>query len=183
MAATVRVSYYGGSGSEPAGVTAETGVVFALTDTEAPASGTGPVTKPSVTGTTYTWIKQLAFEVTATAATDISARTIKWSGTPGTGTNLFWADQATYRQPASGNRPADSGSAGPAVPTPAGSGAPMAYAAVTTSPQTWDNASVSAGSTGRNGDFVELVAGVDNNYGGGSGQYVEPDAYLAYTES
>lgn len=183
MTATVRADYYGGSGSEPAGVTAETGIVFSQSDAEAPASGTAPVVKPAATGSAYSYIMLLALDVTGTSATDISARKIYAAASYDAGTGVFWGTQDTYRQPAGSNQPPATITNGPTVPTPTGSDAPASYALVTTSATTWDAASVSAGSTGRNGDFVELVFGLDFTFGGDSGRQVNPDLYLAYTES
>jgi hypothetical protein len=183
MPATVRASYFGGSAGEPAGSTAETGIVFSESDAKAPAAGTAPIQIPTATGTAYSWIMLLALEVTATAATSLSNRTIKLASAITSGLAIFFAQQATYRQPASGNAPANSGSNGPATPTPAGSGAPGSYAALTTSPQTWDSGSDSAGSAGRNGDFVELVAGVDFSFAGGGGQSALPNLTITYDEA
>lgn len=182
MPATVQASYYGGSGTEPAGVNASTGIVFSQSDAQAPAAGVAPVDKPTATGTNYSYIMLLAFEVIATAATEISQRMVFWESAPGAGTQVFFADQPTYRQPASGNEPNASGSDGPAVPTPRGADDPGSYADITTTPQGWDATAVSAGSTGRNGDFVELIAGIDSTFAGVTDQYTEPDLILEYTE-
>lgn len=184
--ATVRVSYFGNSASEPAGANAESGITFSLSDAQAPASGTSPVQIPTSTGTNYSWIMLLALEVTVISSSPTTAmtnRTIKYASGITSGSQLFFADQPTYRRPASGNKPSDSGSAGPATPTPGGSSAPGSYAAVTTSAQQWDNASHSTGSTGRNGDFVELVYGVDNSYAGGGGQESLPNLTITYDEA
>ncbi len=183
MPATVRASYYGASASEPAGVSAEGGVTFSESDAQAPAAGVSPVQIPGSTGTAYSWIMLLALEVTATAATTISNRKIKLASSMTSGLALFFAQQPTYRRPASGNAPADSGSAGPATPTPVGADAPGSYTAMTTSLQTWDSGSDSAGATGRSGDFVELVFAVDNSYAGGGGQASLPNLNLSYDEA
>ncbi|MDD4867963.1 MAG: hypothetical protein PHQ28_12855 [Mycobacterium sp.] len=182
MPATVQASYYGGSAMEPAGVNAETGIVFSQSDAQAPAAGVAPVDKPTVAGTNYSYIMLLAFEVIATAATDLSDRMVFWESTPGAGTQVFFADQATYRRPASGNQPNASGSDGPDTPTPRGADVPGSYDGITTTPQGWDATAVSTGSMGRNGDFVELVAGIDSTFAGMSDQYTEPDLILEYTE-
>ena len=42
------------------------------------------------------------------------------------------------------------------------------YAALTTSPQVWHALGVSANSTGVNGQYLQLVLGVDNSYAGGA---------------
>lgn len=182
MAATVRASYYGGSGTEPAGSTAETGITFSRSDAKAPAAGTSPIPKPTSTGTNYSWIMQIALEVTGTASTSLSNRTIALSTTITSGTRLWVGNQATYRQPASGNKPTDSGSAGPATPTATGSGTPAAYATIGTAATTWDSTST-AGTVVRNGNFAELVFGVDNSYAGGGGQLSLPNLLLTYDEA
>lgn len=182
MTATIRASWYGGSASEPAGVTAETGVVISTSDAEAPGVGTAPILHPSATGTNFSYPMLLALEVTVTSATAITDRTIAASGAFTTGLGFFFADQPTYRQPGSGNQPAASGSNG-ATPTPRGTSAPGSYTGITTSPQGWDATSHSAGAAGRNGDFVELVGSVSNNFAGGSGQDSQGNLLLRYTES
>lgn len=183
MAATVRADYYGGSAGEPAGVSAETGIVYSLSDAQAPASGTAPISKPAGAGTAFSYIMLLALNVTASAATSLFNRTIAFGSVVTSGSTVFFADQPTYRQPSGGNHPAPDGSDGPATPSPAGGGAPGSYAEITTTPQGWDASSVSAGVTGRNGDFVELVFGVDSTYAGGSGRETLPDHSLAYDEA
>lgn len=181
-AATIRASYYGNSVGEPAGVTAETGITFSNSNAQAPASGTAPISIPTTTGTNYSWPMLLAFEVTGTGTTSINNRTIKYASGVTAGSQVFWANQPTYRNPAGSMQPTASGSNGPATPTPAGAGAPGAYAAITTSPQQWDNTSTSTGTTGRKGNFVELVYGVDATYAGGGGQETLPNLTLTYDE-
>lgn len=179
----MRVSYYGNSVGEPAGITAETGITYSLSDAKQPASGTAPVQIPASTGTNYSWIMLLALEVTGTAATTINNRTIKYASGVTAGLQVFFADQPTYRRPASGNKPANSGSDGPATPTPAGAGAPGSYAAVTTSAQQWDNTGVSTAGAGRNGDFVETLGAVDSTFAGGGGQAALPNFTISYDEA
>ncbi len=184
--AVVRVSYYGASASEPAGANAETGITFSLSDAQAPASGTAPVSIPTATGTNYSYIMLLALEVTTISSapvTSLSNRTIRYASGVTAGSQIFWANQPTYRQPAAGNKPANAGTAGPATPTPAGASAPGSYAAITTSAQQWSATGVSSGATGRNGNFVEIVYGVDNTYAGGGGQEVLPNLTITYDES
>lgn len=183
MAATIRMSYYGASAGEPAGATAETGITFSLSDAKAPAASVSPITKPATTGTNYSWIMLLALEVTGTAATTINNRKIRFASAVTAGLQSFWGDQATYRRPAAGSLPTASGSNGPATPTPAGAGAPGSYTAFTTSLVQFDNTSVSAGSTGRNGHFAELVFGVDSSYAGGGGAATLPNIEVSYDES
>src|SRR5690606_1843661 len=102
---------------------------------------------------------------------------------PATGLAVFYAGQPTYRQPSADNRPADECMDGPETPTPADCAAPCAYDELTQTPATWDSGSDSASSTGRNGDFIELVLGVDENFAGGGGQASLPNLLLSYTES
>lgn len=183
MAATLRADYYGASVGEPAGVTAETGIVYSVSDAKAPASGVAPIAKPNTTGSAFSWIMLLALDVTGTAATSIFGRTIGFASAVTSGSQVFFADQPTYRQPASGNHPISEITAGPALPTPVGTSAPGSYAGLTTIQQSWNATVISAGATGRNGDFVELVFGVDSTYGGGSGRETLPDLKLQYDES
>lgn len=181
-AATIRASYYGASAGEPAGVTAETGITFSKSDAQVPAAGTAPVSIPVATGTNYSWIMLLAFEVTGTGTTTINNRTVKYASSVTAGSAVFFGNTSTYRQPASGNKPTDSGSNGPATPTPAGSNAPGSYTALTTSAQQWDNTSTVTSSTGRKGNFCELVYGVDFTYAGGGGQEALPNLTMQYDE-
>jgi len=181
-AATIRASYYGASAGEPAGVTAETGITFSKSDAQVPSAGTSPVSIPTATGTNYSWIMLLAFEVTVTGTTSINNRTIKYASSVTSGSAVFFGNTATYRQPASGNKPTDSGSAGPATPTPAGANAPGSYTALTTSAQQWDNTTSATSSTGRKGNFCELVYGVDNSFAGGGGQEALPNLTMTYDE-
>lgn len=181
-AATVRASYFGASGTEPAGSTAETGIVFSRSDAKAPSAGTSPIPKPTATGTAFSWIMQLALEVTATGTTSITNRKIAASGAFTSGLNVFFGVQGTYRQPASGNKPSDSGSNG-ATPATAGAGAPASYAAVTTTPATVDNASVATSGAGRNGGFAECVFAVDNTYAGGAGAISLGNLLFTYDEA
>lgn len=182
MPATIRVSYFGASASEPAGATAETGITFSQSDAQVPAAGTSPIPIPTATGTNYSWIMLLAFEVTATSTTSINNRTVKLATSITSGLALFFGNTSTYRRPASGNKPADSGSAGPATPTPTGTSAPGSYTALTTSAQQWDNTTTATSSTGRKGNFCELVFGVDNSYAGGGGQASLPNLTFTYDE-
>ncbi len=169
---------------EPAGVSAVTvGVTYSLSDAQNPASGTAPVIKPSATGTAYSWILLVALKVTGTAATAITNRKIAFATVVASGSAVFFADQPTYREPATGNHPTSSGSNGPATPTPAGASAPGSYAAVTTSAALWDATSHSTGSLGRNGDFIELLGAIDHTSSQGSGQDALPDLDLTFDES
>jgi len=172
MPATVRVSYYGASGTEPAGVTAETGIKFNREDTQTGTSA--PVPIPTATGTNFSWLKNLALEVTGAAATSLSNRKAALASSPTSGLLVHFKYSATYAQAASGNMPAASGSNGA---TPAG------YTQMTTTPQSYDNASASANSTGRNGGFCQVVLGVDYSYAGGGGQATLPNILISYDEA
>lgn len=171
MAATVRASYFGGAASEPAGVTAESGVKFNREDTQ---SGTTPIPIPTATGTNYSWLKNLALEVTATSSTAISNRRISMSGAPSAGLTLHFK-AAAYAQPASGNMPAAAGT---------NDATPATYTLMTTSTQVYDSASVSTGSAGRNGSMVLIVLGVSNLFTGGAGSATSlPNIIATYDEA
>lgn len=175
--ATLRADYYGASGSEPAGSTAETGIVFNREDSK---TGTTPIPIPTSTGTNYSWRKNLALNVTGAGATTISNRRVYLSALPSTGLSLFWKASNTYTQSSSADAPSDVTS-GNAV-------TPSTYSALTATTlgtaQVWDNASVSAGSTGRNGQFLVLLLGVGANFAGGAGSGTAlPTVNLAYDEA
>src|SRR5262245_12048492 len=167
--ATLRLDYFGGSASEPTGVSAETGFVFNREDSQ--SGTTTPVPKPTATGTNYSWKKNLALKVTAATATSISNRTARWGTSPTSGLFGYFKDDPTYSQPASGNKPTDSGTNG---------ATPATYTALTTTGQSYQATSVSAGSTGRNGDFCVVVAGIDNTYAGAAGSIALPDLIVGY---
>jgi len=172
MAATVQAQYFGGASTEPAGANAEGGTKWNKEDT---LTGTTPIPIPTAAGTNYSWYKMLALAVTATASTNISNRRVALASSATTGLFLFFKGSSTYTQASSGNKPTDSGSNG-AVPS--------TYTQVSTSNQVWDSASVSAGSTGRNGNFCYLVFGVDNTYTGGAGSAIAmPTLNLVYDEA
>jgi hypothetical protein len=172
MAATVRASWFGGAAGEPAGASAETGIAFNLADDQA---GTGnPVTKPATTGTNFSWYKLLALEVTGTDATTLSNRTVRLSGAPTSGLKVHFQGQDTYTQPSGANKPADSGS---------DDATPGGYTTVTASPQVYHSTGASAGSTGRNGNFSQMVAGVDSTFAGGGGQAALPNIIISYDEA
>jgi hypothetical protein len=125
----------------------------------------------------------LALEVTGIdAGTSLSNRTIAWASAQAAGTDAFFGDLVTYRQPASGNAPPDIGS-DDATPAVTGAGGPASYTKITTTDQGWDAGSDSAGSTGRNGNFAETVFGVDSTFAGGGGQVSLPNLTIKYDES
>lgn len=174
MAATIRMSYYGANASEPAGVTAESGFKFNKADS---ISGTTPISKPTATGTAFSYVKQLALEVTGTGTTTIGTLQVKMGSSPSTGLGLHFLGNATYLDQTGGTGAgSDSGSNG---------ASPSGYSAMTTSYQTYDaTTGISTGSTGRKGTFCRTVCGVDNNYAGGAGTGISlPDISIQYTES
>lgn len=174
MAATIRISYYGGSAGEPAGATAESGFKMNKADS---LSGTTPIAKPTATGTAFSYVKQLALEVTGTGTTTIGTLQVKRSTTMSTGLGLHFYGNASYLDQTGGTGAgSDSGSDG-ATPT--------SYTAMTTSYQTYDaTTGISTGSTGRKGTFCRLALGVDSTYAGGAGTAISlPDVLLSYTEA
>jgi hypothetical protein len=173
-AATVRADYYGASATLPAGVTAETGAAWSLDDAK---SGTTAIAIPSTTGTNYSWYKYLGLDVTATGTTTLTNRTVASSATLTTGLFLYWqaTASASYTQPSSGNKPANSGSNGA---TPAG------YTLMTTTPAQYDNTSVATSGTGLNGKLAQIVFGVDNTYTAGAGSAISlGNLLIAYDEA
>lgn len=176
MAATVRASIYAANASEPAGANAEGGIKLNREDT---ATGTTPVPIPTVAaGTNYSWHKNLALEVTTGGATTISNRRVYLSGAPATGLYLFFKASASYVQAA----------LAAADETTTNGATPAGYTALTATTQggahVWHSTGVSAGSTGRNGSFLQLALGVGANYTGGAGSATAlPSAILVYDEA
>jgi hypothetical protein len=175
MAAVVRASYFGGNATEPAGANAETGIKWNREDSQ--TGSTTPIPVPLSAGTNYSWIKNLALEVTtiASPATSITNRNIKLASAPSAGlTQGFKA--AAYAQPASGNKPADNGTTNDAIPA--------TYTQITTSNQLYDNASVSGGTLGRNGSMVLVYTGISFLFTGGGGTAIAlPNLQLTYDEA
>jgi len=163
------------TGATPTAANAETGIGFGLAD--AVDAGTSPVTKPNTAGTNYSYYKTFQLAVTATAATSISDRKIRFATSPATGIFGFFKDGgATYTQATSANKPADN--------TTTDGATPATYTALSTTFQTWDATSVSAGTTGKNGNYVLVVVGVSSTYTGGAGAAIAlPNIELQYTET
>lgn len=94
MPAEVRVSWYGGSATEPAGVSAETGVSLDRSDSQ---TGTEPVVMPPTSpGTTYSAMKQVALEVLTTSTTTLTHGTVRATGRMPPGINWVYQAHTTY---------------------------------------------------------------------------------------
>lgn len=179
MAATVKAYCATGSGPTLASCDSadSASIKFGRDDSQ---GSTASIPIPTATGTKYSYLKYLLLDVTATGATTISNRRIAWASSPATGLTGFFKDQATYTQnngtqgTSAGNYPADNASTNGATPS--------GYTALTTGNQQWDNSSVSSGSTGKNGDYVQTVLGVDNTFVGGGGAASLPNLLLTYDE-
>ena len=179
MAATVKA--YVATGATPTLASADSADSASIKfgrDDNANSTATLPI--PTATGTHYSYFKCLLLDVTATGETSISNRKISVASALATGLTLWFKDQATYTQnngtqgTAAGNYPADAGTNGA---TPSG------YTAVTTTPALWDNTSVSSGSSGRNGDYVQTALGVDFTFTGGGGTASLPNLQISYDEA
>lgn len=159
-AATVRLSWYGGSASEPAGVDVETvGITLARADAVNSNVYSQGVPAP-LSGTTYSWPLLVALEVTTPGTTSLSNRRVQLPGGVPAGIYLYAAGLSAYAQPSSA--PADG----------AGNGdVPSGYTLLSGSAVTYAAGSQSAASAGRNGDFCALLLGVAATYrsGGGAG--------------
>ena len=148
-----------------------TAPVFGTDD--AVASST-PIQIPTSTGTNFACFKNFYLNVTATAATTISNRKVSIAASPSLPTGvLMWfkANTGVYVQ---GSVPTAGGTNG-ATPT--------GYTSLTTTGQVYDSSSVSAGSTGKNGAYVECTIGVDNSYTGGGGSLSLPNIQCQYDEA
>lgn len=177
MAAVVQARYYGGAATEPAGANVDTvggsAIKFNREDSQA---GSTPIPIPTATGTNFSAVKQLGLHVTtAGGGTAISNRRIHYASGPATGLGLHFLGSATYLD--------QTGT--PSIPTASGSNGavPAGYTAMTGSAQVYDSASVTA-NTGRNGNFVRVVLGVDNTYTGGANPAAAvPNLVLTYDEA
>jgi hypothetical protein len=179
-AATVQAGWFGGASTEPAEVSAETGVTLNRSDTQ---TGTTPIPIPTTTGSNYSWVQQLALQVTAAAspATTLSNATIKLSATLATGLLLFFKGNATYLNQTGGTQaPADVGTENSGAPT-----TPAGYTVVTTTAQQWDamGTTSNGGSTGRKSNFVDHVLGVCSTYAGSPGSTSLGNSVLSYDEA
>jgi hypothetical protein len=121
-------------------------------------------------------MKQLALQVTvAGGGTAISNRRIHYATAPATGLGLHFLGNATYVD--------QTGT--PSIPTASGSNGatPSTYTAMTGSAQVYDSASVTT-NTGKNGNYVRVVLGVDNTYAGGANASAAvPNLVLTYDEA
>lgn len=179
-AATVRASWFGTTSSEPAGVTAETGVILIRTDAE--ASSTPPVTVPTTTGSSYSWVQQLALEVlvAASPATTLSNATIKLSAPLATGLAVFFKSNAAFLDQTGGTQgPPDVATENAGAPS-----TPSGYTLVTTVAQVWDAMGTpnNGGSLGRKSTFLDLVLGVASGYTGSPGSIALTNGLVAYGE-
>ncbi len=179
-AATVQASWYGGAASEPAGVTAETGVTINRSDTQ---TGTTPIPIPTVTGSNYSWVQQLALQVTGAASpsTTLSNATVKLSAGLATGILAFFKGNASFLNQTGGTQaPADVGTENAGAPT-----TPATYTIATTTAQQWDAMGTAAngGSTGRKSNFLDLILGVASGYLGSPGSTSLGNGILSYDEA
>lgn len=179
-AATVRASWYGAAATEPAGVTAETGVALSKSDLQ---SGTVPTTVPQTTGSNYSWVEQVALEVTSAASpsTTLSNATIKLSTTATSGTLVFYKANASFVNQTGGTGgPADVGTESSGSPT-----TPSGYSIITTSAVQYDamGSSNNGGSTGRKSTFADLLFGLCSAYAGAPGSLTLPNCILSYDEA
>lgn len=175
MAATIQAKISTSSG--PTNANAETGITFSKDDA---ATGTTPVQIPTSTGTNYSYYKFLYLDVTSGASTSMSNRRVYLSGSPTTGLHLYFKAAASYTQPTGGNT-------GPADSTSTNNDTPATFTEVTATTlggaHVWDSGSDSVSSTGRSGDYLQLVFGVGSNYSGGAGSATAlPDIKMAYDE-
>lgn len=179
-AATVRAYCATGAGPTNTDVdSADAGSITFGRDDNVASTATIPI--PTATGTKYSYLKYLFLDVTVTGTTSITNRRISSASALATGLFLFFQNQATYTQnngtqgAVAGNYPADSGSNG---------ATPASYTLASTTPQLWDNTSVSTGSTGKNGNYAQCALGVDNTYaGGGNAATSLANTTLTYDEA
>jgi hypothetical protein len=174
MAAVIRASYFGGSAGEPAGASAEGGIKWNREDSQSGATTNVPV--PTATGTNYSWLKNLALEVTTVAnpVTSITNRRIAIAGAQLAGVTQHWK-AAAYVQAAVGNMPGAAGT---------NDAVPSTYTLITTTPTVYDNNAASGGTLGRNGSMLQVVTGVSFLFtAGGGSAHALPNLQLTYDEA
>src|SRR5215216_1014959 len=179
VAATTRLSWYGGSDAEPVGITAEdnAGITFNREDSKSGNPVTSALPIPLTAATFYSWPKLVALEVTVAGTTSIANRRIGIASPMPTGTHLYVQGLSAYARPAAAQMPADAGTdaAVPAGYTETFQNTPVVYHA----------ASVSTAATGRNGYFARLLLGIDSQYaatGGVNGTVALPTYRLTFDE-
>ena len=131
---------------------------FSLDDALA---GSTQFAEPLVTGTVFSWLATLAYNVTALGTTSQTGvfQVALVTALP-TGISIQFKQVGSYTQAASGNRPASSGSDGA---TAAG------FTKLTTSYQSWDATSHNLSGTGVIASYLQLIAAVDSTYVGNGG--------------
>jgi len=164
VAATVRLSWYGASPTEPSGITAEdnAGIVFNRENSKAGTSVTAGLPIPVIPSTIYSWRKIVALEVTAVGTTDLANRRISIASPWPAGLHLYMMPLATYADPALGTKPTDNLTTDAVVP----SGYTEVVFPILT---VYDATTIASTSLGRNGDFCAMVLGVDSAYAAGGG--------------
>lgn len=173
MAATVQATISNSTG--PTDASAESGIGFGLDDA---VTATTPIAKPNSAGTNRSWYKMLSLKVTAGGgSTSLLNRKVSWASSPSAGLTGYFltAAPSAYTQASSGNKPADDGTTNDSTPA--------SYTALTTTPQTYDSATVAATNSTKNGKFCQVAIGVSNNYTGGAGSSIAlPNITLTYDE-
>lgn len=171
MAAGVRASVASSTG--PTLASASGGIVM---NRDATPLGATSIPRPDATGTAYSWRKVMLLEVMSASSTSLLNRKIRLLSATAAGITVFFKDAGdSYVQPSLATKPTDSGSTDDAVPS--------GYTLLTTTPQLWDADPVVASSLGKNGHYVDLVAGVSHLYVSGAGNDIGlPNIEFSYDE-
>lgn len=176
MSAIVQAGYWGSAVSEPTSGSignAETGILFSRDDAQL---GTTVVMVPNQQGTNFSWFKNLGLNVLVTSTTTISNRRISLANAPTSGLTIWFLGTGTYSDPTANNKPGDNGTSNGATPS--------GYTKITTSTQVWDSTGVATSSTGRNGNFCQVVLGADQGYSSNVGPNMPlPTLILTYDEA
>lgn len=182
MPATTRITLRTGASGSPTDTNVDsegggTGFTWSRVDSQAGSTAIPiPTTSPA---NAYSYVKTLFLNVTGAASTTLSNRKVYSNGAPATGLYYWYKDGGTSYTQATGPVEADNTSAN-------GTG-PAGYTAMAASQgaaSSWYATGVSAGATGRNGDYVNLVLGVGGNYtGGGNAATATPSVIVSYDEA
>jgi len=181
MPATLQGQFFGASATLPAGVNAETGVVWNREDTQ---TGVTPIPIPTAAAVNYSYLKVIQLAVTGTSTTTISNRTVRMSTTLATGLGWHWKTDTQGNWGTSFNQQGGSKASTDTLGANTASSPPSGYTALTTSAVQYDNTSQSTGSTGIGSALLMgIEIAVDATYGGGPGTATLPTLILGYDEA
>lgn len=167
MGASVVLSWYGGSPSEPLsrhfGYEARNAASFSKADLQSATLGLTPLSRLGI-GSSYSYVQQFALEVLAPAVppSTLSHATLALAATLPAGSRLFFRGNPTYLDQTAGSAgPANVGVEDVGFPV-----TPPGYTIATTIPFEWDAMGEvgNGGIVGRVSIFLDLVLGLSSTF-------------------